>query len=149
MPEVRIYGLPAPQGSKRAYVVPGTRRVSLVEMSTKVRPWRSAVAEAWTSRGLPQVPGTVGVQVTFILPRPRYHFGKGRNSTMIRPKYEGAEPGKFPDLDKLLRSTFDGLTAAEAWEDDSRVVHVNARKRYAHRDEEPGAVVRVFRWDGD
>jgi Holliday junction resolvase RusA-like endonuclease len=40
-------------------------------------------------------------------------------------------PDRRPDLDKLVRSTFDALTTASVIEDDARIVEIVARKHYA------------------
>ena len=43
---IRVNGTPAPQGSKRGFVVKG--RVVMAESSPKVKPWRQDVAAAAT-----------------------------------------------------------------------------------------------------
>jgi Holliday junction resolvase RusA-like endonuclease len=57
-----------------------------------------------------------------------------------------------PDLDKLLRSTLDGIGQGHdtgkvgdglIWGDDSQVVEIAARKFYAD-DREPGADIRII-----
>ena len=74
-----VPGIPAPQGSKR-YLGPGR----VVESSKRVAPWRAdirAAAEglikADTSRHLWENP--VAVTLEFFLPRPKGHYGTGRN----------------------------------------------------------------------
>lgn len=47
-----------------------------------------------------------------------------------------------PDLDKLLRSTCDGLSGS-AYEDDSQVTLITAYKRRARHDEDPGATISI------
>src|SRR6195952_3495259 len=115
----RVYGTPAPQGSKRHV---GNGR--MIESSAKVKPWREAVKWAYLasdelSMCTPSIEGPVGVTVVFSLTRPA--------ST---PKRVTA-PAKRPDLDKLLRSTFDALGDAGVWKDDSQVVWVSASKVFA------------------
>lgn len=130
---VHALGEPAPQGSKRHV---GNGR--LIEASPKVGPWRKAVYRAardaivrygWEASDTP-----VDVCVDFYLPRPA-------SSRRARPSVR-------PDLDKLLRSTLDGLDAAGVFTDDSRVVQVRAAKHYAIPDSffsEPGAYIIVRR----
>jgi Holliday junction resolvase RusA-like endonuclease len=48
-----------------------------------------------------------------------------------------------PDLDKLLRSTLDGLTDAGVWRDDSQVVSISAAKVYAKNGDTPGVIIEV------
>ena len=49
---------------------------------------------------------------------------------------------KVPDLDKLLRSTFDAITTAGVWRDDAQVVVVSASKSYADTFP-PGALITL------
>ena len=131
---VDVYGLPAPQGSKRH--VGGGR---MIEASKKVGPWREAVVRACVAdaaAGL-LLDEPLTVCVTFRLPRPKGHY---RASGLLRD----SAPEHFttvPDIDKLLRSTLDALTKAEVIVDDSRVVAVWAVKKYAT--DAPGAVITV------
>ena len=52
-------------------------------------------------------------------------------------------PHRVPDLDKLIRSTFDALTTANVWEDDARVVAVEALKVYATPTQPTGATITI------
>jgi crossover junction endodeoxyribonuclease RusA len=126
---IEVRGLPAPQGSKR-HVGHGI----MVESSRAVGPWREAVrAEtqrvmtAWTDGGLD---GPLRVVADFYLPRPKGHYGTGKNAGKLR---ESAPPFPAwrPDLDKLARALLDGLGAGGAWVDDCQVVHLHASKWYA------------------
>ncbi|WP_454613265.1 RusA family crossover junction endodeoxyribonuclease [Streptomyces collinus] len=114
-------GLPGPQGSKSH--VGGGR---MVESSAKVRPWRDVVA--WTAvaarnkvRGWRPLTGPVALSLVFTLPRPRSHYGTGRNAGTVRPSAP-ARPDVMPDLDKIVRATKDALTTARVWRDDALVV---------------------------
>jgi len=114
-----IDGEPAPQGSKNGFVKNG--RVVMVESSKKVKPWREAVA-AETKRQLEDLyhfPYTKPVEIALVfhLPRPK---------TVTR-KW----PAVKPDLDKLVRSTFDGLTTGGLYTDDALVIALSASKQYA------------------
>jgi Holliday junction resolvase RusA-like endonuclease len=63
------------------------------------------------------------------------------------PKKRQTWPGKKPDIDKLCRSTLDGLVTAGVIEDDARVIVLNASKAFPgeHPDslDVPGAVIRI------
>lgn len=127
-----VYGTePGPQGSKRHV---GNGR--LIEASKKVAPWRAAVADAiekaWVEGGEFVVyDRAVEVEITFFLARPK------SVSITKRPL-----PTSPPDLDKLVRSTLDGLVQGGALKDDSLVVRLYARKLYA--DEKPyGAEIEI------
>ena len=111
-----IAGLPAPQGSKNAYL--RGKKVVLVEASKKIEPWRKAVAEAAKKRlqetGEIYFDEGVEVWVRFILPRP--------------PSNKSLYPIVPPDLDKLERGIYDAITIAGIWKDDSLVVRSHATK---------------------
>lgn len=112
------FGDPAPQGSKR-YVGNGR----FIEASSKLKPWRSAVADAVFMEYIKsgdERPFTepVIVYVTFYLPRPK---------TVKR-----LWPSIAPDLDKLCRSLGDGMSVdADLLNDDSLIVGWRATKVYS------------------
>ena len=110
-----IDGEPAPQGSKNGFVKNG--RVVMVESSKKVKPWREAVA--WQTKAKVTEPMTTSVEIALVfhLPRPK----------TVSRKW----PSVKPDLDKLIRSTFDGLTTGGLYTDDALVIAVSASKQYA------------------
>ena len=115
---LEVVGLPAPQGSKR-HVGNGV----MVESSKSVQPWRHAVA--WAARAAmgdrEPLAGPLSVVVEFRLPMPK------SRPQAVRDR-GSAHSSKHPDIDKLLRSTFDGLTAGGAWGDDAQVSLVVASK---------------------
>ena len=135
MTTIRVYGTPAPQGSKR-HVGNGV----LIESSAKVKPWRQDVRAAALEADA-HFDGPVSLTVGFLLRRPASHFRTGRNAHLLRDSAP-AYPGKKPDIDKLLRSTLDGLGESGIWRDDAQVVRVRAEKLYA--DHEPvGAHITI------
>lgn len=147
--ELSVPGLPAPQGSKR-HVGNGV----MIESSKHVKPWRSDVRDAATyflsrtDRTLYPLDGPLSVDMVFSMPRPKGHYGTGRNAGVLKasaPLY----PQGMPDLSKLARSTEDALTSAGLWKDDARVVEYGRlAKVYAGPGDPdalpaPGAVIRV------
>jgi len=110
-----IDGEPAPQGSKNGFVKNG--RVVMVESSKKVKPWRNAVTLATQAQVPCPLQNAVEIALVFHLPRPK---------TVTR-----RWPAVKPDLDKLIRSTFDGLTTGGLYTDDALVIAVSASKQYA------------------
>lgn len=115
--ELRIIGVPAPQGSKRH--VGGGR---MVESSKKVGPWRDAVAHAGHNAMTGEAPldGPLRLTAHFRVAMPA-----SRRKADRERGWRWAD--KTPDLDKLLRSTLDGLTAGGVIVDDARVVVIDAR----------------------
>jgi Holliday junction resolvase RusA-like endonuclease len=129
--EIRIYGDPAPQGSKRVF------NGRIVEASgNKLKVWRKAIAAACQNKVTEEhslLLGPVRVEVEFYLPRPA--------SVTIKKR---ALPIVPPDLDKLLRGLLDGIGQSEViWGDDSQVVQIDAVKLYAD-ETEPGATVTIY-----
>jgi len=133
--KLRVHGLPAPQGSKRH--VGGGR---MIEASKKVGPWREAIVAEVKRLGYEDllIDEPTFLRVTFLMPRPASHrtaTGEVRSSAPVWPH-------KTPDLDKLLRSTLDGLTQAGVLADDARVVVIAASKTYADK-QAPGALIHI------
>lgn len=139
-----IRGRPAPQGSKRH--VGGGR---MIESSKAVAPWREAVRATTAAKldelGFGGFSRPVVVRITFRLPRPRSHYGRARYERVVR---RGApmHPAGRPDLDKLLRSTLDGLVMGGLIRDDALVIEIEAKKTYETTPEGLlGALVAVQR----
>ena len=143
--EFTVNGVPGAQGSKR-HVGNGV----MVESSKKVKPWRSDVKAAAEAAHLAsdewdRATGAVGVQVTFRFARPKSHYRTGRNAAVLRddaPIYVTSHSSG--DLDKLVRSTGDALTAAGVIADDSLIVAVHSFKVYAASHEAPGADIELY-----
>ena len=144
-----VMGTPAPQGSKVGYARNG--RVQMVESSKKVGPWREAVVTQCQRDGIAgkRMTGPVSVDLAFYLPRPKAHFGTGRNAAVVKPSAPSRPAGK-PDLDKLVRSTLDALTQAGVFDDDAAVVTISAEKHWCDDSMPmPGAWVQVRSSVGD
>lgn len=126
-----VPGIPRPQGSKR-YLGHG----KMVEAGSKhLAPWRADVRAAAEQALGDDGPGAlwdqpVKVQLIFWLPRPKAHFGSGRNANKVKPSAPRWPAGR-PDLDKLARAVLDAITGVVI-ADDSTVVDLCLRKRYAH-----------------
>lgn len=146
---IRVLGRPAPQGSKRAFIIRGGPRAghaAVIESShDKVKAWRQAVLdEARAAAGWGQTPpldGPIDVTMIFYLPRPKAHYRTGRNAHLLRDTAPRL-PASAPDTDKLGRSTADALTDAGIWRDDAQITDSHLAKRYAD-DALPGAVITI------
>lgn len=119
-----VAGVPAPQGSKTK------TRWGMREDNPNTKPWRATVAAeaADVMDGQELLGGALRLTVAFQFPRPRSHFGTGRNAEMLKlsaPDYHSTKP----DLDKLLRAVGDALTGT-AIRDDARIAVVHASKKY-------------------
>ena len=133
---ITVFGLPAPQGSKR-HVGHGV----MIESSKKVKPWREAVkwAALTTDLGLwVTLTGAVEVRITFTMPKPK-----------SAPKTRVTYPDRKPDIDKLCRSTFDALVEVGVIEDDARIILLSASKVFPGEGVAslpcPGAVITILK----
>lgn len=128
-----IAGEPAPQGSKTGRVVNG--RVVMWESSAKVKPWRIAVtkktAQHMSWKTLNPINDPIELCLSFYLPRPK----------SVKREF----PSVKPDLDKLIRSTCDGLKTGGLYTDDALIIAITATKQYAPVGMEPGCQVLVVR----
>lgn len=141
-----VYGMPAPQGSKKFVGTTKTGRGLLVESSKKVKPWRQDVlAAAIDAReklgALCPLDGPLLVSMVFTLPKPA-----------SAPKKRRTWPDKKPDVSKLARSTEDAISDSGLWVDDARVVgYTRLAKVFPGEDPEalasPGVRVTVKRAD--
>lgn len=122
----RVYGEPAPQGSKRH--VGGGR---MIESSKKLPAWRKAVTQA-ARQVAPKQPldEPVTVAAVFWLPRPK------------KPRWN--VPAGPPDTDKLQRAIGDALEQAGLIKNDSRIIKwENPEKRWSTNTEPPGAHITI------
>jgi len=128
--KIIVYGMPAPQGSKKFVGLAKSGRGILAESSKKVRPWRQDVkAAALAVRdGAAPLDAPVRVRMVFTMPKPA-----------SAPKRKRTFPCRMPDLSKLARSTEDALTEAGVWKDDARVVEY-ARLAKVYPGEDPEAL---------
>lgn len=125
-----VTGDPRPQGSKRGFVTK-TGRVAMVDMSAGLKQWRTQIADE--ARSAARIFNWVvtddpmNVSLRFTVKKPQ------------RPKYQF--PSR-PDLDKMVRAAFDGITDSGAvWVDDAHAVTLTAAKTFG----EPGLSVLVWK----
>lgn len=141
---IRVIGIPGAQGSKRV-----TRYGALIENSKKVHPWRQdirhACLEAYQDDPIDKA---CIVTITFRFPRPKSHFGTGKNKNKLKPSApEFLTSHASGDIDKLCRSTLDGLSMTSGGtvlKDDSFVISITATKKYIQKNELPGAIIKII-----
>lgn len=122
-------GRPAPKGSR----IQGTTRDGRVftrAASKHEAPWVKAVASATelAMRHHAQIPAPYAVHIELLIAAP------------VRRTRDW--PSQH-DLDKLVRSTVDGLVRGGALDDDRNVVELHADKRFVRDGESPGAIATV------
>ena len=142
---LRVYGCPAPQGSKRH-----VGRGILVESSKRAKPWRQDVKLDTRDqyKGEP-LTGPVSIAITFWLPRPKHHYRTGKFAGQLKPNAPSHSIScANGDIDKLVRCTLDGLSAKCGGcviADDSIVVTLSCEKRYVTESEGSGASITVVK----
>ena len=146
-----VFGVPAPGGSKKAFVNPRTGRAVIVDDAKRNKPWRESVLwaarEAMQRQGWRKADGCpLRVEAVFSMPRPKGHYGTGRNVGQVRESAPRV-PMTKPDATKLWRAAEDALTDSGVWGDDAQVVEQLVTKRYVLRGEQPGVSIRVCRED--
>ena len=65
-----------------------------------------------------------------------------------RPKSMRKNPGRIPkttrpDLDNLVKTVLDGITASKYWKDDSQVVSLHALDFYGDLNEDPHVLIEI------
>ena len=153
----RVYGIPAPQGSKIPGVSSKTGKMFVREQSGKtLKSWREDVKNAaLVARGvpdpgrdpreltkegaydqpaLPTLTGPIRLGINFYMPRPASISVKKRPLPIVAP-----------DLDKLVRGVGDALKAAGVYKDDAQVVSIQAVKVYGTDEAQssPGAWIVI------
>jgi len=135
-----VAGIPAPGGSKKAFVGP-TGKIVVLDDAKYNKPWRERVALAAREayRGAP-LGGPLAVRMEFFVLRPKSHFNTKGEVRRSAPKY----PATRPDVLKLARSTEDALTGI-LWRDDAQTVDLCIDKCYC---DSTGVLVKVMELEG-
>lgn len=148
-----VPGIPRPGGSKTAQAIyrggkpvmaNGRVLVTVRDASKHAPDWKRTVATfAAQAFDGPLLTGPLRVEFAFRMPRPKGHFGTGRNAGAIKATAPTYHTGK-PDVLKLSRSTEDALTGI-VWADDALIADERIVKVYATDETggRPGAWVRV------
>jgi len=131
MTEIRFFvpGTPQPGGSKSAVVIAGRARI--FDDCKRNKDWRAVVSMAAVEHfreGPLDCP--LFVRFEFLMPRPKGHFGSGKNRGRLRSSAP-LWPAVKPDVTKLIRSTEDALTGI-AWRDDALIVKQVGDKQYVN-----------------
>lgn len=138
-----VPGIPATAGSKRPFIYKskkdGKQRVAMTPDNKRQKPWMSDV-KYYAQKEYPYNPVVcpVMLHLIFTMPRPKSHYGTGRNSETLKASAP-SWPTVKPDLTKMLRAVEDALKGV-VWKDDSQVVSQVTLKRYGDR---PGVDVMI------
>ncbi len=137
-------GVPATMGSKKAFIPKGCKFANVVDDNPeKLQAFQARMrvsmrkcvqfGDMWQ--------GPVETGLIALMSRPKAHFGSGRNSGLLKssaPEF----PTVKPDLDKILRATWDCGTGIW-WGDDSQCVSCPSLKKLYIPDinYEPGVIL--------
>ena len=135
--QLRIDGEPKGQPRVRAFSRGG--RARMYDPGT-AEGWKGAIALAFKDK-IPEVPlsGPVRVVLHHYMPRPKSHYGTGKNKDSLKLNAPRAHTSK-PDIDNLLKAAFDALSMIGLWRDDDQVCETLAFKEYGDR---PGASILI------
>lgn len=137
--ELEVVGLPAPKGSKTGFYNQTLKRVVIVEGKSgpgrkAVAAWQDAVCEQARlfieAHPQPPLTGPLAVDLKFRFPPTK------------------SDPYRFwhatkPDLDKLVRATFDAMKLGGLIADDASICKLVTLKRYLNASETAGCSIRV------
>jgi Holliday junction resolvase RusA-like endonuclease len=122
MPDVvkfTVYGIARPKGSTRAFMRPGMKFPIVTSDNKSVKGWEESVRAALQQHAAGVFfDGPVIVRIAFDLPKPKSLAKKS------------VQHVKKPDLDKLARGSLDAMKGV-LWTDDSQVIELHVKKRYA------------------
>jgi len=138
-----VSGVPATAGSKTGFYNPKIKRVIMVPANKKQKPWMAQVRAVAVEHysGAPMT-GPIKLHLNFFLPRPKSHYGSGKNHEQVKASAPDYPQGR-PDLFKLVRAVEDSLTGI-VYKDDSLIVSVEAVKLYCDNARPtPGVWVRI------
>lgn len=121
-----VFGKAEPAGSKKA--VPQGERWGVVDANANAKDWKRTVAQVAAEHQAELLEGPLAVELIFYVPRPKGHYGTGRNAGTVRPSAP-AHPTTRPDVLKLARGVEDALTGV-IWRDDAQIVDERLVKRY-------------------
>jgi len=127
-----VSGDPKPQPRPRAFArrMGNAIRAGVYE-SGGADGWKACVA-VQANMFRPQVPlsGALSVTLLFRMPRPKGHYGTGRNATVLKLASPLNHECK-PDLDNLAKAVLDAMTVGGWWGDDCQITDLRVRKEWA------------------
>ena len=142
-----VRGKPAPQGSKVSF-----RNGYMKEASQFLIAWRNQIVSACIEQKINNgkiIEDPVEIFIDFLFHRPQAHYGTGRNEGNLKPSAPQYPTTRTTgDIDKLCRSTLDGLSVPSGGillRDDSLVVNLRAKKSFATKGGFQGAFIHIWK----
>lgn len=138
-----VQGIPKPAGSKRGIPIyrgheghkEFTGHVAVIDACKSSKDWKATVSweakREMLGRGLQPFTKGLSLTVTFVMPRPKGHFGTGKNAAVLKdsaPRHHVIKP----DCTKLLRGLEDACTGI-VWVDDAQIFSQVVGKVYTSK----------------
>ncbi|RLC27770.1 MAG: RusA family crossover junction endodeoxyribonuclease [Deltaproteobacteria bacterium] len=137
-----VHGQPATQGSKRSVPIyskgkpvikKGRVITRVIDDNPKVVQWKQQVAyfaaQALDEANINEMfSGAIFLRLVFQRPRPKSHYGTGRNARRLKSSAP-PHPTTKPDLLKLARAVEDALSGV-VYRDDAQIVKECLKKKY-------------------
>ena len=124
MIEITVDGTPKAQ--KRPRFVRAGKGVRVYDPSAKEK--KAFRKECLADAPIDPIEGAVSIQVEFVMPRPKYHYGTGKNSDEVKASSPEEHTVK-PDTDNMIKFLMDALNGLY-WKDDCVIDEIIARKRW-------------------
>ncbi len=143
---VFVPGIPKGQPRPRAFALRGKAR--MFDPGT-AEGWKGAIAAAIEPILPDERPcwdGPVTLHATFYFPRPRGHYGSGKNAGVLKgsaPRWHTSKP----DIDNALKAVMDCLTTLRLWRDDAQVDTLSVKRQWAG-EQGPGMSLTACIWRG-
>ena len=103
--------------------------------------WRETVAIVVGSAVSEPIEGPVRLSLAFFFPRPKSHYGTGKNSDVVKASAPVHHAQK-PDIDNVIKSTLDAMNGV-LYGDDKQVIQLRAEKRWAHQPDQSGLALCI------
>ena len=122
-----ITGTPKAQPRVKAYSRGG--RAGVYDPGT-ANEWKNQIKVEMKNHANLMIDAPISVQLQFLMPRPKSHFGTGKNAENLKLSAPYCHTKK-PDIDNLAKAVFDALTDMGVWKDDSQIVFTLINKKYS------------------
>jgi Holliday junction resolvase RusA-like endonuclease len=138
-----VPGIAKTSGSKRAFLNPKTKKPIITAANPAQKGWQDGVKWAAMQAFNKQIPweGPLSVVFVFTRPRPKGHYGTGRNASILKDWAKDLKPTGKPDVLKLGRAVEDAMNGI-VYLDDSQIVEEHLSKQYGDK---PGVAVTVMK----
>ena len=132
---IKIKGIPVAKKRPR-FARRGNHVVTYDDQETDAGRFLVGLRAVWRREPITE---PVRLHLSFFLPRPKGHYGTGKNSAKLKPSAP-AEHTTRPDVDNLAKFVKDCCNG-EVWKDDSQVHELYAGKMYGTT---PQTIIRVY-----